>query len=351
MTRIGADFSAVNFSSDTSAPAHPAVLRQLEAVNTGMEGSYGADKATGRVRDYLTDALETDDFDFWLCASGTAANALALSVMCPPTGSILCHREAHIERDERGAPEFFTGGAKLHLLDGASAQVDEVALREALAGINRDFVHETPAHTLSLTNLTESGTAYFPSKITHYAALAHEAGLNVHLDGARLANAIAWTGQSLAEMTWRAGVDLVTLGLTKTGAIGCEIILLFGEMRAKYPELLARAKRSGHMPPKMRFLAAQAEALLGDGLWLDLAKSANTHARALEAILCTDPRVRLAHVVNGNEVFAVLPDDMVKALNEAGAVFYPWIDESHRFVCSWATPQSDLDALRAALGR
>ncbi|MEM1087118.1 MAG: beta-eliminating lyase-related protein [Pseudomonadota bacterium] len=339
----------MNFSSDTSAPAHPAVIDALAGVNSGMEGSYGDDRVTLRVRALLTEALETEAFDFWLCASGTASNALALSVICPPTGSILCHREAHIERDERGAPEFFTGGAKLHLLDGASAQIDEAALRDALTNINRDFVHETPAETLSLTNLTESGTAYSVQKIAHYADLAKSYGLNVHLDGARLANALVSTGASLPEMTWKAGVDVVTLGLTKTGAIGCEIIILFGEMRSHYRDLLARAKRSGHMPPKMRFLAAQAEALLTDGLWLELASTANARAREFANIICSAPGVSLAHSVDGNEIFAVLPQGVEAKLRAAGGIFYPWIEGSHRFVCSWATPQSDLDALRAAL--
>ncbi|MEM1390780.1 MAG: beta-eliminating lyase-related protein [Pseudomonadota bacterium] len=339
----------MNFSSDTSAPAHPKVIEALTSANSGMQASYGDDGVTARVRDLLKEALETDDFDFWMCASGSASNALALSVMCSPTGSILCHREAHIERDERGAPEFFTGGAKLHLLDGPSAQIDEQALRDALSGINRDFVHETPAETLSLTNLSESGTAYSVERVAHYASLAHGADLNVHLDGARLANALVSTGASLADMTWRAGVDVVTLGLTKTGAIGCEIIILFGQMRAQYKALLARAKRSGHMPPKMRFLAAQAEALLSEQLWLKLAETANARARDFSNIICSVEGVSLAHSVDGNEVFASLPDQVEHRLRAAGGVFYPWIDGSHRFVCSWATPKSDLDALRSAL--
>lgn len=339
----------MNFSSDTSAPAHPQVIEALSNANSGMQASYGDDVVTARVRDLLKETLETEDFDFWMCASGSASNALALSVMCSPTGSILCHRESHIERDERGAPEFFTGGAKLHLLDGPSAQIDEQALRDALAGINRDFVHETPPETLSLTNLSESGTAYSPETVAHYAGLAHGADLNVHLDGARLANALVSTGASLADMTWRAGVDVVTLGLTKTGAIGCEIIILFGQMRARYKELLARAKRSGHMPPKMRFIAAQAEALLGDQLWLELAETANMRAREFSNIICSVEGVSLAHSVDGNEVFASLPDDVERRLRAAGGVFYPWIDGSHRFVCSWATPKSDLDALSSAL--
>lgn len=319
------------------------------AVNSGPAASYGNDEVTARVQVLLAQTLETEDFDFWMCASGTASNALALSVMCSSVGSILCHEEAHIERDERGAPEFFTGGGKLQLLQGQGARIDEAALREALGAINRDFVHETPAEVLSLTNLTECGTAYTAEEVAHFAALAHEAGLCVHLDGARLANALLATGASAADMTWCAGVDVLTLGLTKSGAIGCEIIVLFGGMRAKFGELKARAKRSGHMPPKMRYLAAQAEAMLSDGLWLELAGQANVQARQVSNILCGVAGVKLAFPTDGNEVFAVLPDAVVEKLTRVGAKFYPWPGGSYRFVCSWTTPDRDLEALRATL--
>ena len=339
----------MDFSSDTSAPAHPAVIEALARVNSGMEGSYGNDSVTARVRTLLADTFETDEFDFWMCASGTASNALALSLICPPTGSILCHEEAHIERDERGAPEFFTGGGKLALLPGEAARIDETALREALASIQRDFVHETPAHVLSLTNLTESGAAYPAEQIAHYADLAHAADLHVHLDGARLSNALASTGASPAEMTWKAGVDILTLGLTKTGAMGCEIIILFGDMRAKFPELQARAKRSGHMPPKMRYLAAQAEAMLTDGLWLELAATANKQATRLSDALCALPDVSLHCPVDGNEVFINLPNTLAARLQAAGAKFYPWPGGCYRFVCAWSTSDDEMDTLVEAV--
>ena len=339
----------MDFASDTTAPAHPSVIEAIAAVNTGSASSYGADDVTARVRNLLADTFETNDFDFWVCASGTASNALALSVMCSPIGAIACHEEAHIERDERGAPEFFSGGAKLRLLPGHGAQIDETALRDALAQNNPSFVHETPLETLSLTNLTECGTAYSVDTITHYAALAKAEGLNVHLDGARLANALAHTGATPAEMSWKAGVDVLTFGLTKTGAIGCEIIILFGQMRQQFDALKARAKRSGHMPPTMRFLAAQATAMLDGGLWLELAKQANSSAKTLANLLCAQPGVSLAYPTDGNEVFAVLPPAIEAKVQQAGVKCYPWPGGSYRFVCSWATPQSDLDALRDLL--
>ena len=339
----------MDFASDTTAPAHPKVIEAITAINSGSAGSYGADDVTQRLRKTLEQTFDTDNFDFWVCGSGTASNALALSVMCSPIGAIACHQEAHIERDERGAPEFFTGGAKLRLLPGNSAQINEMALREALALNDPGFVHETPLETLSLTNLTECGTAYSVDKVGRYAALAKAKGLNVYLDGARLANALVSTGATPAEMTWKAVVDVLTLGLTKTGAIGCEIILLFGEMRGQFDALKARAKRSGHMPPKMRFLAAQAEAMLTDGLWLDLAGRANETASMLANLLCAQSGVQLAYPTDGNEVFVELPAYIETRIKAGGVKCYPWPGGFYRFVCSWATPQSDLQALRDLL--
>ena len=337
----------MNFSSDTAAPAHPAILEAMLAASKGPSPSYGSDPWTAATRQALRDVFETD-LDIWLVGSGTAANALALATLCPPHGAVLCHSEAHIERDERGAPEFFTGGAKLSLLPGAHARIDMGALREKVAANRHDFMHETPAHVLSLSNLTESGAAYRPFEIAERAALAREAGLAVHLDGARLANALVSTGASPAEMTWRAGVDVLCFGATKNGTVGCEAIILFGAARQRLHDLMVRAKRAGHMPPKMRFLAAQMSAYLKDGLWLQLARRANSSATSLATAL-TCAGAELAHPVDGNEVFAHLPDGMAERLSAAGATFYPWIDGSHRFVCSWATEPSEIDAFAAYL--
>lgn len=338
----------MDFSSDTSAPAHPSVIEALAAVNTGTAPSYGDDAVTARVTNILRDVFETD-LEIWICASGTASNALALSCFCPPTGAIICHQEAHIERDERGAPEFFSGGAKLNLLSGTDGKIDELALRDAIARIDHSFVHETPAHVLSLTNLTECGTSHSSDETSLRSQIAKQAGLSVHLDGARLANAVAHTGETPAQLSWKAGVDVLTLGLTKTGAIGCEIIILFGAARAKLPELKARAKRSGHMPPKMRYLAAQAEALLKGSLWLELASHANDMAQQLSDLLCAVPGVTLAYPTDGNEVFAYLPEGAAQVLETAGTKFYPWPGGAHRFVCSWATMQAEIDAFAETL--
>lgn len=340
--------NSLDFSSDTSAPAHPAVLEALAKANSGMAPSYGSDSETSALKSLLQDIFETE-LEVLPVASGTASNALALSLLCGPTESIICHREAHIERDERGAPEFFTGGGKLHLLDGEHARISVSALKTACAAIDRTFVHETPASTLSLTNLTECGTAYSPTSVAELAEIARASGLAVHMDGARFANALVTTGARPANMTWRSGVDVLTLGLTKTGAMGCELIILFGEARTKYPELLARAKRSGHLPPKMRFISAQANALLSEGLWLELASNANLVASSLAKTLQDFADVSLAHPVEGNEVFAHLPENTLRLLQASGLKAYPWLDGSVRFVCNWSQTPLDVAVVERTL--
>ena len=337
----------MNFLSDTAAPAHPAIIETLAEANVGSEPSYGADRWVNQAKEYLAEVFETD-VEVWLVSSGTAANALALSLICPPHGAILCHAEAHIERDERGAPEFYTGGAKLSLLPGEHGKIELGILRSHLNASRPDFVHEVPACALSLSNLTECGTAYSAAEIAERAALAAPHG-PVHLDGARFANALASTGASPADMSWKAGVSLMSFGATKNGALGCEAILLFGEARRLEPELKARAKRGGHMPPKMRFLGAQMAAYLRDGLWLDLARRANASAKKLADVLVDAGKGNLAHPVEGNEVFVDLELDVAAKLRAAGASFYPWAGKTHRFVCSWATTEAEISTVSKTL--
>ncbi|HEV7691740.1 MAG TPA: beta-eliminating lyase-related protein [Hyphomonadaceae bacterium] len=338
----------MNFSSDTAAPAHPAILEAMAAAAHGPAPSYGSDKWTAAAKDALREVFETD-LDIWLVSSGTAANALSLAVLCPSHGAVACHAEAHIERDERGAPEFFTGGAKLSLLPGDHGKIDLAALKARLAANNPSFVHESPLYALSLSNLTECGAAYSATETKERADLAHAAGLMVHLDGARFANSLISTKATPAALSWKAGADILSFGATKNGSVGCEAIILFGKARERLGELQARAKRAGHMPPKMRFLGAQMSAYLKDGLWLKLAAQANTAARDLSKAM-VKAGGRLSHPVDGNEVFCFLPDGAADHLAKAGATFYPWFDGSHRFVCSWATTPADVADASKVIG-
>ncbi|MAP94328.1 MAG: threonine aldolase [Ponticaulis sp.] len=334
----------MDFSSDTSAPAHPLILEAMARASQGMAPSYGADDWCDLARQRLRDIFETD-LEMFLVSSGTAANALALSVFCPPTGSVICHEEAHIERDERGAPEFFTGGAKLQLLGGPNAKIRSEDLKAALAHRNPNFVHETPAAMLSITNLTEFGTRYTAQEIAALSELAKGHGLHVHLDGARFANALVGSGSTPAELSWKSGVDILSFGATKNGALGCEAIILFGQARERYPELLARAKRAGHMPAKMRYLGAQMTAYLDGEFWLERARHANAMAQRLAGLLCGLKSVTLAQSVDGNEVFAHMSDTLFHQLVENGLKAYRWHDGSVRFLCNWSTSEKDINKI------
>lgn len=341
----------MNFASDTTAPAHPDVLTALAGANDGAASSYGTDALSKALRERLKTLFETDQLAASIVGSGTAANALALSILTPGHGAVLCHEAAHIHEHERGAPEFFTGGAKLLLLSGDHGRVSEEALEAALAHRNPAFVHESPAFALSLSNLTELGTVYRPDAVAARASAARSAGVSVHMDGARFANAVAATGAAPADLTWRAGVDILSLGLTKTGGISAEIVVLFGEMADRFDELEARRKRAGLMPPKARYAAAEAMAMFTDDLWLTLARHANDTAARLAAGLGGIEGAELVHPVDGNLVFVRLPEDVAARLSEAGAGFYRLgPDRVYRFVCAWSTTDADVRALLEAAG-
>ena len=335
------------FQSDTTAPAHPALIEALSKANDGFAPSYGADPVSARVKDRLRDIFETD-LEVLFAVSGTASNALALSALCPSDAMIVCHDEAHIHRDERGAPEFFTGGAKLLPLTGEGGKIALETLDAALGEWPADFVHATPPKVLSLSQLNEAGRAYSLDEVRALAGRAKEAGLHVHMDGARFANAMAALACPPAELTWKAGVDALCLGATKNGAMAAEAVILFPSVMDRMPMLQARQKRAGHMAPKMRFIAAQFDAWLADGLWLDLARHANARAQTLADGLSALPDVEAVAPREGNEVFARLSPALADRLKAAGAGFYAWPDGSCRFVASWCTKPEEVEALLAA---
>tara|TARA_R110002072_G_scaffold86882_8_gene196187 strand:+ start:590 stop:1609 length:1020 start_codon:yes stop_codon:yes gene_type:complete len=337
----------MNFLSDTTAPAHPKLIEAIAAANTGFEPSYGNDAISARVETRLREIFECD-LKVLFSVSGTASNALALSVLCPADGAILCHDEAHIHRDERGAPEFYTGGAKLIPLTGAHAKIDLPALDHALAEIPEGFVHSSPVRVLSLSNLTESGTAYSVTEVTERAERLKQRPAFVHMDGARFANALVSLGCTPAELTWKAGVDALCFGATKNGALGAEAVVLFPSVLDRFEALQGRQKRGGHMAPKMRFMAAQFEAWLDADLWLELARTANGRAQELAAGLAGLPGIEILHPVDGNEIFARIPDLVAARMRAAGAGFYQWPDGSARFVTSWCTQAEEIKSLIAA---
>lgn len=343
------------FTSDNAGPAHPRVIAAIAAANAGHAPSYGAEAAMERVRARLREVFEAPEAAVFLVATGTAANALALACLCPPWGAVFCHVHAHVAEDECGAPEFYSGGAKLVGVPGAHGRMDPAALAAA-AGRVGGAVHHVQPGAVTLTNATEAGTVYDPDAIAALAAVARAHGMPVHLDGARFANALVTLGCTPAEMTWKAGVDAVSFGGTKNGLLGVEAVILFDPARAREFEL--RRKRAGHLFSKHRFLSAQMEAYLADGLWLEMARAANGAAARLAAGIAAAPGGGLVHPREANEVFASLPRGAHRRAQAAGAQYYLWSFEdplsqslegpdeapvSARLVCNWATEAAEVD--------
>jgi threonine aldolase len=348
------------FASDNSSGAAPEVVAALTAANAGYAPSYGAEPAMARLTARVREIFEAPAAEVRLVATGTAANALALACLCPPWSAVYCHRSAHVEVDECGAPEFYTGGAKLTVLDGDHGKIAPDALAATLAEAGAVGVHNVQRGALSITNATEAGTVYAPDEVAGLAGLARGYGVPVHMDGARFANALVHLGCSPAELTWRAGVDILCFGGTKNGCLGVEAVVTFDPARAW--ELELRRKRGGHLFSKHRFLSAQMEAYLADDLWLDLAGRANARAGELARGLSRVPGARILHPVEANAVFAALPRRSHRAALAAGAEYHLWpqsqkLDDgpedeplAARFVCSWSTDAGEIATLLEALG-
>jgi threonine aldolase len=331
----------MNFSSDNSYGAAPQILAALAAANEGPAPSYGDDEITARVTKRLADIFE-HEVVVYPVISGTAANSLALATLCPPHGAIFCHAESHIAVDECGAPEFFTHGAKLAALEGIDCKLLPATIEAALAHFHKGFVHHNQPSVVSLTQSTELGTIYKPDEIAAISHLARAHGMKMHMDGARFANALSSLGCAPADITWRAGVDVLSFGATKNGALGAEAVIFFHKEDVRDFEY--RRKKSGHLLSKMRFVSAQLEAYLADGLWLKQAGRANGLARELARGLSAIEGAALAHPVEANAVFVHLPDAVVAQLRAAGARFYDWKPPAQgrtlvRLVASFATPQ------------
>jgi threonine aldolase len=331
----------MRFFSDNAAPACPEVMAALAAANR-LDTAYDGDAWSARLDGAFSELFGTDVAALWV-ATGTAANALALAALCPPHGSILCHRDAHIQNDECGAPEFYTHGAKLLLADGVGAKLTPQTVSDALALV-RDDVHQTQPHVLSITNATEYGLVYSAEEVAALGALARRRGLAFHMDGARFANAVVSTGASPADLTWKAGVDALTFGFTKNGGMSADLLVFFN------PELKAaslyRRKRAGHLLSKGRFLAAQILAMLEDDVWLRNARAANEAARRLADAAGPD---RLLLPVEANELFIRATPAEAQRLRDQGFDFYDWGPGEARLVTSWDSDPGAVDALAAAI--
>ena len=339
------------FTSDNAAGAAPEIMAAVQRANHGYARSYGAEGAMDRVRERLRRLFEAPEAAVHLVATGTAANALALALYCPPWGAVFAHGEAHIATDECGAPEFFTGGANLVAVAGAHGFITPETLNAAFGTIGESGVHGVQRAMLSLTNVTEAGTVYAAAEVAALAAMARGRGLPVHLDGARFANALVATGATPAEMTWKAGVDVLSFGGTKNGCLGVEAVVIFNPEKSWEFEL--RRKRGGHLTSKHRFLSAQMEAYLEGDLWLRLAAHANAMGARLAAGIAEIPGASLRHPVQANMLFPEWSPGTHDRAEAQGAAYdrMPAAEgrEGARLVASWATTEANVDGLLTAL--
>jgi len=334
----------LRFYSDNTATAAPEILAALAGVNQGHVIGYGDDQWSQRLDGVLSEFFGTIVRAFAV-STGTAANSLSIATLSPPWGGIYAHEEAHIAVDECSAPGFFTGGAQMHLLKGEHAKVTPEALAEAV-DFHPPNVHTVQPAVVSVTQATELGTVYRPEELAALSKVARARGLKIQMDGARFANALAFLGCHPGEITWRAGVDVLTFGATKNGALAAEAVVFFDPQLVRDFEF--RRKRAGHLLSKSRYVAAQLLAYVETGLWERNARRANGLAQRLGKAAAG----WLISPVEGNEVFVRLGDERKARLRAAGFEFYDWGPASSgeaRFVVSWDQDEREVSALVAAL--
>ena len=339
----------MNFCSDNVSGVSPEILSALTTANNGPAMPYGADEVTARVVAGLRALFDAPAAEIVLMSTGSSANALALATMTPPFAAVYCHPESHVNVDECGAPEFYTGGAKLVPVEGQHAKMSVEALESAITGAG--VVHHVQPAAVSVTQVTEAGTLYTLEELRAISDICKRHELKLHMDGARFANAIEALGCTPAACSHELGVDALSFGATKNGAMCAEAILFFDPVLAR--EAGYRRKRAGHLFSKMRFLSAQFDAYLSDDLWRRNARHANAMAARLAAGLGAIPDVEFASPVEANELFVRLPVPVVKGLLEAGFMFYRWEPDGTliRMVTAFDTVAADVEAFIEAARR
>ncbi len=339
----------MHFASDNAGPAHPKVMQALMDANEGYAMPYGNDPLTEDVRAQIREVFEAPEAVVHLVGTGSSCNALMLATMCQPWETIFCSDVAHVQEDECGAPEFFTGGAKLTLIDAPGALMDPASLRARIEATAQGVVHGVQRGPLTVTTVTERGTVYGLDHLRALTGIAREYELPVHLDGARIANALVTGDASPADLTWRSGVDAVSFGGTKNGLLGVEAAIFFDPSHAWEFEL--RRKRGGHLFSKHRYLAAQMQAYLADDLWLDMARSANAACARLADGLRQVPGAHVLHEPQANIIYCEFPRAAHRRAKEAGAQFYSMgplegdgdAPLAARLVCDWSAEDGATD--------
>ena len=341
MAKIKTKRERVKFASDNVTGACPEVLDAILQANDGDRTPYGNDQISTDLQNKFSEIFEKDVIVF-PTASGTAANALALSTMTPSFGNIYCHRLSHINVDECGAPEFYTGGAKLVNLDGINGKIIPEELDDSISG--KGIVHHTQPSSVSITQLCETGVAYQLDEIKKISEVAHKHKLHIHMDGARFANALVSLNCSAAEMTWKSGIDVLSFGATKNGCFAAEAIIFFNQdLVGNLPFLM---KRAGHLLSKMRFVSAQLDAYISNEVWLKNAKHANAMGKKLSQGLQLHKNIELVYPTDANEVFVKIPKDIIDQFNSHGYKINDeeWENKAVRLVTAWNTDPSDVES-------
>ena len=340
MAKIKTKRERVKFASDNVAGACPEVMDAIIKANEVDSTPYGNDQISTELQDKFSEIFEKEVIVF-PTASGTAANALALSTMTPSFGNIYCHKLSHINVDECGAPEFYTGGAKLVNLNGVNGKITAEELNKSISG--KGVVHHTQPSSVSITQLCETGEAYELDEIKKISEIAQNHKLNMHMDGARFANALVSLDCSPAEMTWKSGIDVLSFGATKNGCLAAEAIIFFKpELVGNLPFLM---KRAGHLLSKMSFVSAQLDAYITNEVWLRNAKHANAMGKKLSQGLDKHKNIELAYATDANEIFVKIPKDIIDQLNSEGYTINDdeWDGKAVRLVTAWNTNLSDID--------
>ncbi len=326
------------FASDNTAPICPEAWAALQEANTDYAAAYGEDRWTARVCDRIREIFETD-CDVYFVFTGTAANALALAQLCQSFRGIICHQNAHIQTDECGAPEFFTGGSKLLLVGGGNGKID-IGQTKALL-MRQNELHSHQPGVISIAQATEFGTVYTRDEIATVAGLARSYKLSVHLDGARFANAVASLNCAPKAITWEVGIDVLCFGGAKNGTAAGELVIFFNKQVSR--EFDYRVKQTGQLGSKMRFLAASWMGLLTGDVWLRNAQHANRAARHLARRLQSVPKVEVVLPVEANAVFVRLDDQVARGIQTGGWRFYKFIEpDVYRLMCSWSTTEEQI---------
>ena len=334
----------LNFKSDNISGVHPLIFKAMEDANEGFAGSYGGDKQTEKLNQILNQVFEREVTAFF-ATTGTASNCLALSAICPSFGTVLCSSESHINTKEANSLGFFNSGATLTPVSDSTGKVSVERMEEYIVHARGMNPHETQAFAVSVTEATESGTLYTVDEVKRISEYAHANGLKVHMDGSRLANALAAMNCTPAEITWKAGVDVLSLGGTKNGCMLAELIIFFNKDDTKYFNSIL--KRSGQIVSKSRFFAAQLCAYFENDLWISNARNANAMAKRISEILLKVPGSSLITPTQANEVFVNLPTDFAKKLKEKGVDFGVWdVDFTQfRFLGAWSTTEEQINKL------